>query len=155
MFDQDASKDQTEYRQLTSDFVKVTEVGKRRLLEVDGKALELLSGTAMVDIAHLLRPGHLQQLSNILQDSEASNNDKFVAFELLKNANIAAGMILPGCQDTGTAIVCFHLSFIFHLFLNLYFFSNLFFFLILFIILFIIFIFIFFIFFIIISFLIF
>lgn len=59
----------------------------------------------MIDIAHLLRPAHLQQLRNILDDSEASNNDRFVALELLKNANVAAGMVLPGCQDTGTAIV--------------------------------------------------
>lgn len=59
----------------------------------------------MRDVAHLLRPGHLQQLSNILKDNEASENDKFVAKELLKNANIASGMVLPGCQDTGTAIV--------------------------------------------------
>jgi fumarate hydratase class I len=59
----------------------------------------------MIDIAHLLRPGHLQQLSNILADPEASDNDRFVALELLKNANIAAGGVLPGCQDTGTAIV--------------------------------------------------
>ena len=59
----------------------------------------------MTDIAHLLRPGHLQQLANILADPEASSNDHFVALELLKNANIAAGRILPGCQDTGTAIV--------------------------------------------------
>jgi len=58
----------------------------------------------MVDIAHLLRPAHLQQLANIFADPEASSNDKFVALTLLKNANIAAGMVLPGCQDTGTAI---------------------------------------------------
>jgi len=60
---------------------------------------------AMIDIAHLLRPAHLRSLSNILKDGEASSNDKFVALELLKNANIASGMVLPGCQDTGTAIV--------------------------------------------------
>jgi fumarate hydratase class I len=59
----------------------------------------------MHDIAHYLRPAHLQQLRNILDDPEASNNDKFVALDLLKNANIAAGGILPMCQDTGTAIV--------------------------------------------------
>jgi len=59
----------------------------------------------MRDIAHLLRPGHLQQLANILKDDEATDNDKFVALELLKNANIAAGMKLPGCQDTGTGII--------------------------------------------------
>src|SRR3954454_8125107 len=59
----------------------------------------------MIDIAHLLRPAHLQSLSNILKDSEASPNDKFVALELLKNAQIASNMVLPGCQDTGTAII--------------------------------------------------
>ncbi|CAM9577647.1 unnamed protein product [Heterosigma akashiwo] len=59
----------------------------------------------MVDIAHLLRPAHLQSLSNILKDPEASDNDRFVALELLKNANVAAAGVLPGCQDTGTAIV--------------------------------------------------
>ena len=59
----------------------------------------------MIDIAHLLRPAHLASLSNILKDPEASSNDKFVALELLKNANIASAMVLPGCQDTGTAIV--------------------------------------------------
>ena len=57
-----------------------------------------------MNIAHLLRPGHLQQLAKILKDPEASDNDRFVALELLKNANIAAGMVLPGCQDTGTGI---------------------------------------------------
>jgi len=65
----------------------------------------MLAKQAMIDIAHLLRPGHLQQLRAILDDPEASENDRFVALELLKNANIAAGMVLPGCQDTGTAIV--------------------------------------------------
>lgn len=64
----------------------------------------MISEQAMVDIAHLLRPAHLQSLRNILDDPEASSNDKFVALELLKNANIAANMVLPGCQDTGTAI---------------------------------------------------
>ena len=72
---------------------------------MEPEALSLLSKQAMSDIAHLLRPGHLQQLSNILKDAEASANDKFVALELLKNANIAAGKVLPGCQDTGTAII--------------------------------------------------
>lgn len=75
------------------------------LLKVSGEALQTLSATAFADVAHLLRPGHLQQLRNILNDPEASSNDQFVALELLKNANIAAGRILPGCQDTGTAIV--------------------------------------------------
>jgi fumarate hydratase, class I len=77
----------------------------RKVLQVDPEALTLITKEAMRDVAHLLRPGHLQQLSNILKDDEASSNDHFVARELLKNANIAAGMVLPGCQDTGTAII--------------------------------------------------
>jgi fumarate hydratase class I len=72
---------------------------------VEPEALRLIAAEAMKDIAHLLRPGHLAQLAAILQDPEASSNDRFVALELLKNANVAAGMVLPGCQDTGTAIV--------------------------------------------------
>lgn len=72
---------------------------------LDPAGLTLLANTAMRDIAHLLRPGHLQQLRNILDDDEATENDRYVAFELLKNANIAAGMVLPSCQDTGTATI--------------------------------------------------
>jgi fumarate hydratase, class I len=90
---------------LTSDFVKTVDAAGRRFLEVDRAALTLLAKTAMRDIAHLLRPGHLAQLTAIFDDPEASPNDRFVALELLKNANIAAGGILPGCQDTGTAII--------------------------------------------------
>lgn len=93
------------YRKITSDYVSTVEVGGKQVLQVEPEALRLLAATAMVDIAHLLRPGHLQQLANILEDPEASSNDRFVALELLKNANVAAGKILPGCQDTGTAIV--------------------------------------------------
>eukprot|EP01100_Stratorugosa_tubuloviscum_P015050 TRINITY_DN8443_c0_g1_i1.p1 TRINITY_DN8443_c0_g1~~TRINITY_DN8443_c0_g1_i1.p1 ORF type:complete len:575 (-),score=285.00 TRINITY_DN8443_c0_g1_i1:27-1751(-) len=93
------------YRKISSDFVKLENFGSRKILSVDSQALTLLTKEAIRDIAHLLRPGHLQQLSNILKDPEASSNDRFVAYELLKNANIAAGMILPGCQDTGTAII--------------------------------------------------
>jgi len=95
----------TPYRKLTGDFVSTFEARGRHFLEVAPEALTLLTKTAMRDIAHLLRPGHLAQLRKILDDAEASSNDKFVALELLKNANIAAGGILPGCQDTGTAIV--------------------------------------------------
>uniref|UniRef100_A0A1I8I2I2 fumarate hydratase n=2 Tax=Macrostomum lignano TaxID=282301 RepID=A0A1I8I2I2_9PLAT len=95
----------TPYKKLTTDYVCTSEHLGKKILHVDGKALTMLAQTAMVDIAHLLRPGHLQSLANILKDSEASKNDKFVALELLKNANIAANMVLPGCQDTGTAIV--------------------------------------------------
>jgi len=94
------------FKKLTSDYVRVVPgPGGREILEVDPKALTLLANQAMIDIAHLLRPAHLQSLSNILKDPEASSNDRFVALELLKNANIASGMVLPGCQDTGTAIV--------------------------------------------------
>jgi fumarate hydratase class I len=95
----------TPYRKLTGDFVAPLSAGGRDLLEVAPEALTLLTRTAMRDIAHLLRPGHLAQLRKILDDKEASANDHFVALELLKNANIAAGGILPGCQDTGTAII--------------------------------------------------
>jgi fumarate hydratase, class I len=97
--------DETTYRLLTADGVRVIEAAGRRFLEIDGEALALLAGTAMRDIAHLLRPGHLAQLRRILDDPDASPNDRFVALDLLKNANIAAGGILPMCQDTGTAIV--------------------------------------------------
>jgi fumarate hydratase, class I len=95
----------TPYRKLTGDHVAAFEARGRRFLEVAPEALTLLTKTAMRDIAHLLRPGHLAQLRAILDDPEASANDRFVALELLKNANIAAGGVLPGCQDTGTAIV--------------------------------------------------
>jgi fumarate hydratase class I len=98
--------DETPYRLLSTEGVRTVEgPGGRTFLEVDAEALRLLTETAMHDIAHYLRPGHLQQLRNILDDPEASNNDKFVALDLLKNANIAAGGVLPMCQDTGTAIV--------------------------------------------------
>ena len=98
--------DETPYRLLTTEGVRTVEgPGGRTFLEVEAEALRLLTETAMHDIAHYLRPAHLQQLRNILDDPEASNNDKFVALDLLKNANIAAGGVLPMCQDTGTAIV--------------------------------------------------
>lgn len=86
-------------------FVEVQQVGDREILTIKPQALTLLTREAFKDVSHLLRPGHLAQLRKILEDTEASSNDKFVALELLKNANIAAGMVLPGCQDTGTAIV--------------------------------------------------
>ncbi len=97
--------DDTPFRKLTGDHVASFEARGRSFLEVAPEALTLLTRTAMRDIAHLLRPGHLAQLKKILDDKEASPNDHFVALELLKNANIAAGGILPGCQDTGTAII--------------------------------------------------
>ena len=93
------------FRLLSTEGVRPITVAGRRFLEVDDEAIRLLTAEAMRDIAHLLRPGHLQQLANILDDPEASANDRFVATELLRNANIAAGGVLPGCQDTGTAIV--------------------------------------------------
>ncbi|MFC7049068.1 fumarate hydratase [Emcibacter nanhaiensis] len=98
-------KDETPYRKITSDYVSVLEVDGKEVLKVEPEGLRLLAREAMRDIAHLLRPGHLQQLASILDDPEASDNDRFVATELLKNANVAAGMTLPSCQDTGTAIV--------------------------------------------------
>src|SRR5215831_12487368 len=97
--------DTTAYRQLTSDYVSTTTFEGQEIVKIAPEALSLLAHEAMDDVAHLLRPGHLQQLANILDDPEASDNDRFVALELLKNANIAAGGVLPGCQDTGTAIV--------------------------------------------------
>ena len=96
--------DTTTYRKLTSDHVATTVFEGREILTVQPEALTLLAREAMDDVAHLLRASHLKQLSHILDDPEASENDRFVALELLKNANIAAGRVLPGCQDTGTAI---------------------------------------------------
>ncbi|MCH8112518.1 MAG: fumarate hydratase [Proteobacteria bacterium] len=98
-------EDTTEYRKLTSEHVSVLEAGGERVLKIAPEGLSLIAAEAMRDIAHLLRPGHLKQLAQILDDPEASDNDRFVAYDLLKNANIAAGMVLPGCQDTGTAII--------------------------------------------------
>jgi fumarate hydratase class I len=97
--------DETPYRLLTSAGVSVVSGAGREFLQVEPEALRLLARTAMRDIAHLLRPAHLAQLRRILDDPEASANDRFVALDLLKNANIAAGGVLPMCQDTGTAIV--------------------------------------------------
>jgi fumarate hydratase class I len=97
--------DETPYRQLTADHVSTFQAGGQTFLRVEPEALTLLTRQAMRDIAHLLRPGHLAQLRAIVDDQEASSNDKFVALELLRNANIAAGGVLPSCQDTGTAIV--------------------------------------------------
>jgi fumarate hydratase class I len=98
-------EDETSYRLLTADGVRVVEAAGRRFLEADGSALTLLARTAMRDVAHLLRPAHLAQLRSIFDDPDASPNDRFVALDLLKNANIAAGGVLPMCQDTGTAII--------------------------------------------------
>jgi len=97
--------DATEYRLLTADGITRRQAFGRDFLEVDPEVLTLVAREGMRDIAHLLRPGHLRQLRAILDDPEASRNDRFVAQDLLKNACIAAGGVLPMCQDTGTAIV--------------------------------------------------
>ena len=97
--------DETPYRLLTSEGVQAVEAGGRRFLQVDPSVLRLLTDEAMHDIAHYLRPAHLSQLRRIIDDPEASGNDRFVALDLLKNVNISAGGVLPMCQDTGTAIV--------------------------------------------------
>jgi fumarate hydratase class I len=97
--------DDTEFRLLTADHVSTFEARGKTFLVVEPEALTLLTREAMRDIAHLLRPGHLAQLRRILDDPEASDNDRFVALDLLKNAAISAGGVLPMCQDTGTAIV--------------------------------------------------
>ena len=95
----------TPWRKLSGDYVSTSDFDGRTQLKVDPKALTLLAAEAFRDISHLLRPGHLEQLAKILDDPEASDNDRFVALDLLKNANIAAGGVLPMCQDTGTAII--------------------------------------------------
>ncbi len=100
--------DSTEYRKLTSDYVTTLEFEGREVLKVEPEALTLIAAEAMDDVAHLLRSSHLAQLRKTFDDSEASENDRFVALELLRNANIAAGRVLPGCQDTGTAIAIGH-----------------------------------------------
>ena len=97
--------DTTQYRLLTADGVTRREAFGREFLEVDPGVLTLLAREGMRDIAHLLRPGHLRQLRSILDDPEASPNDRYVARDLLTNACIAAGGVLPMCQDTGTAII--------------------------------------------------
>ena len=98
-------EDKTEYRHIGSDGVSVVKLGDKEFLQVEAEALEKLTAQAIHDISHYLRPDHLQQLANIIKDPESSPNDRFVATDLLKNANISAGGVLPMCQDTGTAIV--------------------------------------------------
>jgi fumarate hydratase class I len=98
-------KDETTYRLVSKEGVKVVKLGDREFLEVAPEALSKLTAEAIHDISHYLRPDHLQQLANIIKDPGASPNDRFVATDLLKNANISAGGILPMCQDTGTALV--------------------------------------------------
>src|ERR1700728_417240 len=98
-------EDDTSYKKLTGDHVVTAEFAGERVVKIEPEALTMLAQQAFIDCAHLLRPGHLASLSAILDDPEASPNDRFVAYDLLKNANIAAGKVLPMCQDTGTAIV--------------------------------------------------
>jgi fumarate hydratase class I len=106
LFDYEANPVDTKFRKLTSDGVSSTTTANgQKLLEVDGIVLEELSRQAIVDIQHLFRPAHLNQLRKILLDPEASSNDRFVALELLKNACVSAGKVMPSCQDTGTATV--------------------------------------------------
>jgi fumarate hydratase class I len=97
--------DETKYRLITTEGVTTQQLGDRTFLEVAPEALRLLTYEAIKDISHLLRPAHLAQLASILKDPEASPNDRFVALDLLKNANVSAGGVLPMCQDTGTAII--------------------------------------------------
>lgn len=98
-------KDTTNYRLLTKDYVQQVDFEGQKMLKVDPKALELLSKQAFEDVSFFLRPAHLEKLANILKDPEASDNDRFVAYTMLKNQAVAAEGELPTCQDTGTAIV--------------------------------------------------
>ena len=98
-------KDETTYRFIGSEGVRVVQLGDKEFLQVEPLALEKLASVAIHDISHYLRSAHLQQLANIIKDPESSPNDRFVATDLLKNANISAGGVLPMCQDTGTALV--------------------------------------------------
>ena len=100
--------DETPYRKLTSDGVSTIRVDGAEMLKVEPDVLREVARVAFDDVAHLLRPGHLAQLRKVIDDPEASQNDRFVALELLRNACIAADRVLPGCQDTGTAIVMGH-----------------------------------------------
>ncbi len=98
-------KDDTQYKKISSDFVKVEKLGDREILVVDPKGIELLAEEAMTDVSFMLRTSHLEKLRAILDDPEATDNDRFVAYNLLQNAVVAVEGQLPSCQDTGTAIV--------------------------------------------------
>lgn len=98
-------RDNTEYRKVSSDYVRTENFNGREILVVDPKALEVLTEEAMSDVSFYLRPSHLEKLRLILDDPEATDNDRFVAYNLLQNAVVAAEGQLPSCQDTGTAIV--------------------------------------------------
>ena len=99
------SVDETEYIKISDSYVKISKINNKEILVVDPKALTLLAQRAFKDVSHLLRKSHLKQLRDILEDEEASSNDKFVALTMLKNANISSSGVLPMCQDTGTAII--------------------------------------------------
>ena len=99
------SQDRTEYYLLTRDYVSVSEFEGQEILKVDPQALTLLAQQAFHDASFMLRPAHQQQVADILSDPEASENDKYVALQFLRNSDIAAKGILPTCQDTGTAII--------------------------------------------------
>ena len=98
-------EDDTKYRKLSDEHVSVADFEGREILKVDAEALELLAAAALRDVSHLFRESHLEQLRTILDDPEASANDRFVARELIRNAVVSAEMVLPSCQDTGTPIV--------------------------------------------------
>ncbi|MDF3027031.1 MAG: fumarase [Fluviicola sp.] len=98
-------KDTTEYRKVSSDYVTVEQIGNREVLNIDPKGLEFLAQEALSDVSFYLRTSHLEKLRAILDDPEATDNDRFVAYNLLQNATVAAEGQLPSCQDTGTAIV--------------------------------------------------
>ncbi len=100
-----AFEDDTEYRHITGDFVELINLDGREIVKIDSEGIAQLVAEGFSDTSHLLRPAHLTQLAQVLEDPESSENDRFVALDLLKNANIAAGRIFPMCQDTGTAIV--------------------------------------------------
>ena len=98
-------KDKTNYRQLDIGPIKKTKINGKNILHISSDIIENLSKIAFYEISHFLRENHLKQIANIFEDPDASENDKYVALTLLKNANTAAGGVLPMCQDTGTAIV--------------------------------------------------
>ncbi|WKS95402.1 fumarate hydratase [Riemerella columbina] len=97
-------KDDTQYKKISSDYVTVEQLGDREILRVDPKGLELLAEKALADVSFMLRTSHLEKLKKIIDDPEATDNDRFVAYNLLENAAVAVEGALPSCQDTGTAI---------------------------------------------------
>src|SRR4030042_297989 len=98
-------KDTTKYNLLTKEYVKVIDADGRKILKIDPRGLELLAKTAISDLSFFLRTSHLEKLASILDDPEATDNDRFVAYIMLRNSVISAKQDLPWCQDTGTAIV--------------------------------------------------